>query len=150
MQKARALYDFLWLSRPLMQQIETAVEARLRGTGLTVRMRAVLEILDRDGALSVPELARRLEIQRQYVQVMVNETHAAGYTEKQDNPRHKSSPLIGITAAGNTLMSQVQSRETALVDALASRFSDADIAASLALARECHAMLRAENRKEAH
>ncbi|MEC8197624.1 MAG: helix-turn-helix domain-containing protein, partial [Pseudomonadota bacterium] len=76
------LYHLTWLSRPLMQQVETAVEHGLQGTGLTVRTRAVMEVL-LQGPLTVPALAEALHIQRQYVQVMVNEALAAGFVSKQ-------------------------------------------------------------------
>ena len=71
------LYELIWNTRPLLQRIERAVQRGLEGTDLTVRMRAVMEILGRDGAQTVPALARALEIQRQYVQIMVDETTAA-------------------------------------------------------------------------
>ncbi|MCW1933822.1 MarR family transcriptional regulator [Pararhodobacter zhoushanensis] len=91
--KAKKLYDLVWTSRPLMQAAEACVENGLAGTDLTVRMRAVLEILLAQGALPVPDIAAKLEIQRQYVQVMVNETLASGFTAQHPNPRHKRSPF---------------------------------------------------------
>ena len=83
------LYELIWNTRPLLQRLERAVQRGLEGTGLTVRMRAVMEILGRDGAQTVPTLARALEIQRQYVQIMVDETSAAGMTE-----RRKTMPIV--------------------------------------------------------
>ena len=68
MNKTDQLYQLVWVSRPLMQAAEAAVEQGLEGTGLTVRMRAVLEMLHRQGDLTVPDIAQKLEIQRQYVQ----------------------------------------------------------------------------------
>ncbi|KAJ56624.1 MarR family transcriptional regulator [Actibacterium mucosum KCTC 23349] len=109
------LYQLIWMSRPLMQAAEAAVERGLQGSGLTVRMRAVLEILHRNGDASVPELAARLEIKRQYVQVMVNETLQAGLTERRVNPRHKSSALVSLTDTGRALIADVLDREAVLV-----------------------------------
>ena len=42
---AKQLYKLIWMSRPLMQSAEAAVERGLEGIGLTVRTRAVLEVL---------------------------------------------------------------------------------------------------------
>lgn len=39
-----SLYDIVWNTRPLLGQIETAVEASLPD-GMTVRLRATLEVL---------------------------------------------------------------------------------------------------------
>lgn len=148
MKNTESLFEFLWLSRPLMQQVEQAVERGLDGTGLTVRMRAVLEILAQDGSLSVPDLARRLEIKRQYVQVMINETHAAGLTEKRQNPRHKSSSLIVLTSAGADLISEVRERERTLVAEIGARLAQKDVETALSVAQHCHSALRQRNAKD--
>lgn len=124
------LYDIIWQTRPLLQQIETAVAAGLDGTGLTVRMRAVLEILVSDGPSTVPALARRLSIQRQYVQLMVNDTEAVGLTTRFPNPAHRASPLIDLTAAGREAISEALDREAAIVERIARQFDPNDIAAA--------------------
>lgn len=111
-----------------MQAAEVNVERGLDGTGVTVRMRAVLEILQRQGAMTVPDLARALDIKRQYVQLMVNETCRAGLTDKQQNPRHKRSCEIALTQAGADLISEVLERETALVKSLSNQFNEQDVA----------------------
>jgi DNA-binding MarR family transcriptional regulator len=74
-----------------MQAANACVEAGLEGTELTVRMRAVLEILRRHGDQTVPDIAARLEIKRQYVQLMVNEVLAGGFVEQRANPSAASS-----------------------------------------------------------
>ncbi|WP_424944795.1 MarR family winged helix-turn-helix transcriptional regulator [Aliiroseovarius crassostreae] len=136
------LKTLLWLSRPLMQRIEAKIETDLTGTGLTVRMRAVLEILAERGPLPVPDIAHALEVQRQYVQVMVNDTLSAGLTEKRPNPRHARSPLIALTETGQTLIDEVLAKEAQTVAALAEGLDDADIATALRVARHCHQILR--------
>jgi DNA-binding MarR family transcriptional regulator len=88
--KENNLHRLVWMSRPLMQAAEACVEAGLVNTNLTVRMRAVLEVLLRYGEQTVPEIAARLEIKRQYVQVMCNETLASGVVEQRENPRHNA------------------------------------------------------------
>lgn len=116
------------MSRPLMQAAEACVEAGLTETGLTVRMRAVLEILRRHGDQTVPEIAARLEINRQYVQVMVNETLASGLVAQQPNPRHQRSPLLTLTAHGGALIDDIIARELALMETIGADFNEADIA----------------------
>ncbi|MGB3316383.1 MAG: MarR family winged helix-turn-helix transcriptional regulator [Albidovulum sp.] len=124
------LYTIIWQTRPLLQQIEAAVAAGLDGSGLTVRMRAVLEILMSDGSMTVPALARRLSIQRQYVQLMVNETEAAGFTARHANPAHKASHLVDLTKAGRDAISKALTREADIVARIARQFDPADIAAA--------------------
>jgi DNA-binding MarR family transcriptional regulator len=84
--KADHLHSLVWMSRPLMQAANACVEAGLEGTELTVSMRAVLEILRRHGDQTVPDIAARLEIKRQYVQLMANEVLAGGFVEQRANP----------------------------------------------------------------
>ncbi len=124
------LYKIIWQTRPLLQQIETAVAAGLDGTGLTVRMRAVLEILFSDGPMTVPALARHLSIQRQYVQIMVNETEAAGFTTRHANPAHKASHLVDLTGAGRDAIGKALTREADIVARIARQFDPNDIAAA--------------------
>ena len=129
--KAKDLHHLVWMSRPLMQAAEDCVEAGLNGTDLTVRMRAVLEILRRHGDQTVPDIATRLEIQRQYVQVMVNETLSGGFVEQRANPRHKRSPLLSLTDRGKSLIDDIIARELALMQEIGADLKEADIATAL-------------------
>jgi DNA-binding MarR family transcriptional regulator len=129
--KAENLYRLIWMSRPLMQAAEACVEAGLAGTGLTVRMRAVLEILHRDGAQTVPDIAAKLEIQRQYVQVMCNETLASGFVEQHTNPRHKRSPILALTDQGHALIEMILSKELKLMVEVGANLSSEDISKAL-------------------
>jgi DNA-binding MarR family transcriptional regulator len=129
--KAEHLHQLIWMSRPLMQAAEACVEAGLIGTNLTVRMRAVLEILDKYGEQTVPEIAARLEINRQYVQIMCNETLASGFVEQRANPRHKRSPILALTDHGRTLIQEIISREMKLVDEIGGNLSPEEISTAL-------------------
>ncbi|WP_417688511.1 MarR family winged helix-turn-helix transcriptional regulator [Roseibium sp.] len=131
MMKSEDLYKVIWMSRPLMQAAEALVEKGLQGTGLTVRARAVLEILLRHGSLSVPDIAFHLEIKRQYVQVMINETLAEDLTHKLANPRHRNSPLIALTEKGRHLISQVSERELEMVNAIGADLDPDDVRVTL-------------------
>ena len=129
------LYQIVWLSRPMMQAAEGRVERDLAGSGLTVRTRAVLEILAREGAVTVPDLARHLQIQRQYVQVMVNETLAQDLTEKQPNPRHQRSPLITLTEAGRAMVEPILKQELAFMADIAQGLDPHEVKAALKISR---------------
>lgn len=125
------LHRLVWMSRPLMQAAEACVEAGLVGTGLTVRMRAVLEILHKYGEQTVPEIAAKLEIQRQYVQVMCNETLASGFIEHRANPRHKRSPILALTDQGRSLIEEIISKELKLMEEVGAELSSDDISKAL-------------------
>ncbi|MGO4852714.1 MarR family winged helix-turn-helix transcriptional regulator [Phaeovulum sp. W22_SRMD_FR3] len=129
--KADHLHHLVWMSRPLMQAAEACVEAGLEGTDLTVRMRAVLEILRRHGDQTVPDIAARLEINRQYVQLMVNETLAGGFVQQRPNPRHKRSRLVALTDPGRELIDGIIARELALMQEIGADLTDEDVATAL-------------------
>jgi DNA-binding MarR family transcriptional regulator len=118
-----------------MQAAETCVEAGLKGTGLTVRMRAVLEILQRHGEQTVPDIAAKLEIKRQYVQVMCNETLASGFIAQRANPRHKRSPIMELTDDGRNLIDALISKELKLMQGLGANLSDEDVFTALKVVR---------------
>ena len=129
--KSEHLHQLIWMSRPLMQAAERCVEAGLAGTSLTVRMRAVLEILDKYGEQTVPEIAARLEIKRQYVQIMCNETLASGLIEQRANPRHKRSPVFALTNHGRTLIEEILFKEMKLMEEMGENLSNEDVATAL-------------------
>ena len=129
--KEEHLHRLIWMSRPLMQAAEACVEAGLVGTSLTVRMRAVLEILHRDGAQTVPDIAAKLEIKRQYVQVMCNETLASGFVEQRTNPRHKRSPILALTDRGRSVIEIILSKELMLMKEVGATLSSEDISTAL-------------------
>lgn len=129
--KDENLHQLIWMSRPLMQAAEACVEAGLIGTNLTVRMRAVLEILEKHGEQTVPEIAARLEIKRQYVQIMCNETLASGFIEQRANPRHKRSPILALTDHGRAMIEEIISKEMNLMQEVGAHLSNDDIATAL-------------------
>ena len=149
MRKSEQLYRLIWLSRPLMQAAEARVERGLDGTGLTVRMRAVLEILHAHGSANVPELAIKLEIKRQYVQLMVNETLAAGLTVGRTNPRHKRSTMIALTPKGQSLIEEVVMREKRLVEQLGAEIDASDIETALQVVRMLLEKLKTDGEEQA-
>lgn len=133
--KAEQLHQLIWMSRPLMQAAEACVEAGLVGTNLTVRMRAVLEMLDKYGEQTVPDIAARLEIKRQYVQIMCNETLASGLVEQRPNPRHKRSPVLALSDHGRTLIKEIISNEMKLMESVGATLRSEDISTALEVVR---------------
>lgn len=145
--KTHQLYQLVWMSRPLMQAAEACVENGLAGTDLTVRMRAVLEVLRAEGDLAVPDIAAKLEIQRQYVQLMVNETLSSGFTKQLPNPRHKRSPLLTLTENGRALIDDVIAKEVSIMQTIGAGLSDEDVSTALNVVLEVTARLKAQVNK---
>ena len=119
MSKHDLLYKLLTLSRPMYQQVESAVETMLSGTRITVRMRAVLEALEQIGPATVPAVARHLGIKRQYVQVMMNEVENAGLVTRNENPAHKRSVLFALGDVGAEVITGIRKAEMRVIESLA-------------------------------
>jgi DNA-binding MarR family transcriptional regulator len=109
--RGAALYEVLRHVRPLVLNSARAVEAALRPEGLSVGMRAVLEILAEHGAAPVPSISDRLDLARQGVQRHVNDLLALGYVESRANPAHRRSVLIILTPAGTEVIDRVRADE---------------------------------------
>lgn len=72
--------------------------------------RMVLQAGDR---ATVPDIARRLGLQRQSVQRVADELVADGLARYEDNPRHQRSRLLVTTAAGKSALAAIQSAHRA-------------------------------------
>jgi DNA-binding MarR family transcriptional regulator len=102
--------------RPLYQASARAVDGALRGTGVTTPLRAVLELLLTEGPLTVPQVAREFGVTRQSVQVLVDAGAARGLLALTENPHHRRSRLVAVTAHGERTFSDLHRREIANLD----------------------------------
>ena len=123
-----AAYQVLAGVRPLYQASARAVDDALRGTGLTVPLRAVLELLLAGGPLTVPQVAQEFGVTRQSVQALVDAGTARGLLELQDNPRHRRSRLVAVTDHGRRTFADVHRREVANLDAVTADLDPDDLA----------------------
>ena len=113
-----AAYGVLSRVRPLYQASARAVDEALRGTGVTTPLRAVLELLLTQGPLTVPQVAREFGVARQSVQVLVDAGTARGLLATSDNPHHRRSRLVAVTALGEGTFTDLHRREIANLDSV--------------------------------
>ncbi len=97
---ARALVDEVVA---LFHRLRVAA-AKLHGEGeASGARRGVLRGLARDGARTVPEMARERPVSRQHVQALVDALRADGLVELADNPAHRRSRLVRLTPRGEAV-----------------------------------------------
>ena len=118
MQSQSSRHEVTWLIRRLCRPLAQLAERYLTAHGLAAADRAVLEFLDRDDALSVPELAARYQVSRQHIQVTVNTLLEDGFLESRPNPRHKRSPLFALSPVGRELFRKIRAAESDVLDTL--------------------------------
>ncbi len=126
-EKAEQLARCLRLARPLAQQMEAAVAAMLAETPVTVRMRAVMDVIATRGPSTVPAIGRELGIKRQYVQLMVNEVQEAGLVSRQRNPAHRRSHLYHLTEPGAQVIRGIGDAEQQVLNSIARDLTGQDI-----------------------
>ncbi|WP_025896505.1 MarR family transcriptional regulator [Kordiimonas gwangyangensis] len=88
------LYDAVQTTRPLIRNIVAAVDATLKGTGVTVGVRAVLEVLFAADNASLPEVTKHLNLTRQFAHRMLGEAADAGFVERKPSPTRKGLMFI--------------------------------------------------------
>lgn len=123
------LYDSVQMTRPLARHITAAVEAGLAGTGVSVGMRAVLEMVHRNGPMTIPEMAQRLQLKRQFVHRMTGEAMTAGLLETLPNPSHRRSHFFQVTSSGRAVIQEIRASETQHLRAFLGQVSKADVEA---------------------
>jgi DNA-binding MarR family transcriptional regulator len=95
---------------------------------ITVGMRAVLELLQRTGPATVPDIARRRHVTRQHIQTLVNALLAQGLVTATDNPAHQRSPLLSLTPDGARMIRRITDRERRFLARLALPLDPAELA----------------------
>ena len=120
--RGAAIYEVLRHVRPLVLNSARVVEAAPRPDGLSVGLRAVLEVLAEHGPATVPAVGEWLDLPRQGVQRHVNDLLALDYAEARPNPAHRRSVLIALTGTGAEVIDRVR---------------DAELRQLAELAREC-------------
>jgi DNA-binding MarR family transcriptional regulator len=103
-----------------------------RDLGLTASQRAVVEFLFETGEHTVPQIARAKRVSRQHIQVLVDTLIPSGLVALRDNPAHKRSPLVTLTARGRRTFEVARAREAVLLAELAGRLDARDLDATLA------------------
>lgn len=101
----------------------------------------IAETLRRREAATVPDLAARLGVSRQFVQTACNELAAKGLLRFSENPRHKRSRLAVLTEHGSAALQHSSEMEH---DIIAGGLSDVDptvVDQSLELLRELRARI---------
>jgi DNA-binding MarR family transcriptional regulator len=83
------------------------------------------------GTFTVPQIARRLGVSRQNVQRIANALVAEALAHYADNPDHKSSPHLVLTAAGRAVLRKLSDRARDYRALLAKEGRDLDLATLL-------------------
>ena len=129
--KSEKLYELILQIRPAYRFLSDAVEFELKGTGISMPMRAVMETISMTGQMSVPDLAHGMMIARQSVQPLVDKLLDDRLLEKLENPRSKKSSLWALTKKGSEQLSKIRKIEQQNLKNIDSEFKANEIEAAI-------------------
>lgn len=124
---APRLAEIALLLKPLYRRVLRKVELDEAIEGVGVGVRAVLDMLQLNGPMTVPQMGRAQALNRQFVQRMVNDAARHGYVEAIPNPAHRRSSLIQLTDSGRAAIGAVIAREHRLLGQVGGGLNQADV-----------------------
>jgi DNA-binding MarR family transcriptional regulator len=136
------IYELVWCTRRLFQQLRATSDELLEGTGINTSQRAVLEFLSQNQPLTVSSMAREKDVSRQHIQLIVNSLLEVNLVEARTNPAHKRSPIISITEKGEKLFAKIILKEAKVLAAMADQFSEKNISTSIRTLKEMRDYLK--------
>jgi len=146
--KPEHIYELVWCTRRLFQQLRATSEELLEGTGINASQRAVLEFLDQHQPQTVSNMAREKNVSRQHIQTLVNDLLTLKLVKAQENPAHKRSPLMSMTEQGKKLFTKIIRDEAKVLASMAGEFSGKNISTSIRTLKAMHQYLQSENWKK--
>ncbi|MCX4736481.1 MarR family winged helix-turn-helix transcriptional regulator [Streptomyces sp. NBC_01363] len=126
---AHRLTEVFALVGPLYRRVQRKVEQAAPIEGLSVGVRAVLDLLREHGPMTVPQMGRAQALSRQFVQRMVNDAAAGQLVEIIPNPAHRRSSLVRLTEGGRAAITAALTREQSLLRQVDGDLTDADVTA---------------------
>jgi DNA-binding MarR family transcriptional regulator len=130
-----ALNELLFEVDALAHQLRKTDFHLQQGQGLLAPGRAMLQILAKEGAQTVPSIAAKQNASRQNVQIIANRFAQQGLAEFRTNPGHKKSDLLEITNKGRQVLAASRDREGTMVERLRPGMDEARIATAAELLR---------------
>ena len=146
--KPEHIYELVWCTRRLFQQLRATSEELLEGTGINASQRAVLEFLDQHQPQTVSNMAREKNVSRQHIQTLVNDLLTLNLVKSHENPAHKRSPLMSMTEQGKKLFMKIIRDEAKVLASMAGEFSGKNISSSIRTLKAMHQYLQSEHWKK--
>jgi DNA-binding MarR family transcriptional regulator len=143
------LYRLIVAIRIAFNRLKGVSDELNRDLGINVSARGVLESLA-NGSLekSVPLIAREKGVSRQHIQLIVDALLDRSLVKVVDNPAHKRSPLIVLTAEGAQIFAEIRRREADMLEILAKGLDRAALAGAAAALEALNTRLTSLERSE--
>jgi DNA-binding MarR family transcriptional regulator len=113
-----ALHDLFKEVFALQTMLSRVMDKVHEQAGLSTPQRRVIQVLNRLGAATVPDMAFELGVSRQSVQVICNDLFSRNLIEFTENPRHKRSKLAILTEPGHRAFQRARQKEYQVIERL--------------------------------
>lgn len=111
MTKEQVLNDLLKEVRRNFLLLKKGAAYVHKNTTVTPAIRGIIELLNDQGALTVPHIAKMRFVTRQSIQVVIDEMIQTKWAVMKQNPFHKKSQLVELTEEGKRAYQAMQMSE---------------------------------------
>jgi DNA-binding MarR family transcriptional regulator len=122
------------------------IDATHETAGLGTPQAKVMDALLHFGAATVPQIAARHGVSRQFVQTVCNGLKVRDLVAFSENPRHRRSKLITLTPLGRKVFARFRRAEAAVIETHLRGFGATDVAAAARLLRTIHGRIESITR----
>jgi len=106
--------------------------------------RAALQVLQRCGPQTVPQIARARFSSRQNIQILINRLKDEGLVELIPNPDHKRSALVRLTNRGQDAIAHATQEEARLSNDLLPAFSPSELSVATDVLNKLRKLLESQ------
>src|SRR5215831_14909962 len=99
------------------------------------------------GPLTVPQIAQMRPTSRQRMQRLADELEAEGLVAFIDNPRHRRSKLVRLTAKGDARYREWSARLLAIASTMGAGLSERDLSRSMEIVRQLSSDVKARSER---
>jgi DNA-binding MarR family transcriptional regulator len=125
----------------LANRMRRAAGPRPPHSSLPINAMRTLECLDRLGPQTVPQIARTSLVSRQAVQIVVNHLLTEGCVAPEENPAHRRSALIRLTARGKATLGTAEQRQRDLGKGLVDNIPETELVLAATVLRRIRQQL---------
>ncbi len=131
MGQPKTLYAIIRAIRAGFHLLKNTGDVLHETIGVTSAMRAVMESLADHGAQTVPDIARRKHVTRQHIQTLADQLAEDSLVRFKNNPAHKRSNLVQLSAKGERTFADMRAREASVLTDLAEQIPQHDLEVTL-------------------
>lgn len=134
--RAALVVELSWTIRDTFTRMKATTDRVTARAGQSTPRFSVLREIAVKGPMSVADIARVRRAARQGVQRLAQELAADGLVEFVRNPRHRRSPLVRLTPAGDRVIRELLAEQDATARRIAPKMELRELRNAIALLRQ--------------